>query len=459
MRFTLIPTLLSALFFCAIPCTGANLNADTIPEKERSNRVTFVKTGVDTTVYKILERGRPEKPGDSPVPYFAIHSQDNMFVMTIGGNVHPIFGCDIGNDLYYSSGAGISFLPSRIPIPTVSTKKADFYINPLTADIDFQIVGFGNTKHELSAFVKFGTNGVNNNLVIKRAFLKYRGFAAGMKTTLFQDELACPPTIDPQGPCGMVSVTSYELSYISPNFKGFRAAIGVDMPAHQASDGRYFGKDYKEWHGQDITEQIVCDPKAYNQMVPDIPLWLEWQHNSVNRIRLSGIIRTFNYQDMLAHKRRVCMGYGIMLSGNFSPWKPLVFYAQAVYGQGINNYIQDLQGIPLSYVPDDNHPGRMNSTKAMGLTFGFTYQFLPKWTLNSCWSTAHLFDVKSYALAESKVDPFADFHYTNYVSASISYNIFKFLGIGLEYLYGQRVTYGMGKGHDNRLQMQLSVTL
>lgn len=455
-------TLLTPLLLFIIPAISSHadvVKSETASEPENPNRVSFVKTSSDSTVYNILEKGRPEKPGDSPVPAFAIHTANNKFVMTIGGNVNTIIGGDIGNDLYYSSGAGISFLPSRIPIPASSTKKADFYINPLTANIDFQIVGFGGTENELSAFLKFGTNGEDKGVILKRAFLKYRGFTAGLVSSLFQDALACPPTIDPQGPCGEVSVASYELSYTSPRFNGFRAAIGVDMPAYQASDGRYFSHDFKEWHGKDISEQIVCDPKAYNQMVPDIPIWIEWAHDNVNRIRLSGLIRTFNYQDMLANKRRVCMGYGLMLSGNYSPWKPLVFYAQAVYGRGINNYIQDLQGIPLSYVPNDKKPGHMESTQAMGLTFGLSYNFLPKWTFNTSWSQARLFDVGTYAISEGKENPFSDFHYTNYVSASISYNIFSFFSVGMEYLYGQRVTYGSGQGHDNRIQMQVSVNL
>lgn len=432
---------------------------DTTSSNCDAKKVTFVKTDNDSSVYTILKRNRPLKPGDSPVPAFAIHTNDNAFIMTIGGNVQPIFGCDIGNDLYYSAGAGISFLPSRIPIPASKTKKADFYINPLHFDVNFHVVGFGGTADELSAFIKFGSNGINNNVVLKKAYLSYRGFSAGLKTTLFQDELATPPTIDPQGPCGLVSTTSYELSYISPSFKGFRAAVGVDMPAYLASDGRYLGKDYTQWNGRDVQNQIVVDPKAYNQMVPDIPLWVEWAHNDVNRIRLSGIIRTFNYQDMITNKRRVSMGYGLMLSGNYSPVKPLIFYAQAVYGQGINNYIQDLQGIPLSYVPDNDDLGHMHAAKSMGLVFGLTYNFLPKWTFNTCWSQAHIFNVGAYAKEQGKTDSFSDFRYSNYVNAEISYNIFKYLSIGLEYLYGQRVTYGMGQGHDNRIQMQISVSL
>lgn len=52
------------------------------PDKE-GNRVSFVKTSQDTTVYNILEKDRSKNTNEIPVPHFAIHTANNKFVMTV----------------------------------------------------------------------------------------------------------------------------------------------------------------------------------------------------------------------------------------------------------------------------------------------------------------------------------------------------------------------------------------
>lgn len=450
--------LLAAISFLIPAIPG--IADDTSSSDSDNHKILFVRTAKDTVVYKILEDQRELKFGESPVPHFAIHTLNNSFVMTIGGQISPIFGADLGNDLYSQDGAGISFVTNRIPVTGTDSKKADFFINPLQAYIDLQVVGFGGTKNQITGYIKIGTNGLNNNIHLKRAYVSWRGFTAGLKQTLFQDGLACqPPTIDPQGPCGEIAGSAYEISYISPSFKGFRCAIGASMPSYYASNGRYLGKDYKKWNGKDILNQVVCDPEAYNQMVPDIPMWVEWAKSPYNRIRLRGIIRTFNYKDVLAGKRRTSVGWGLMLSGNLNPVKPLILYAQACYGKGIGNYIQDLAGIPLSFTPRSDDPGRMTPTPELGLVVGATWNFNTRWQANAMYSMARMWKVGPYALSEGVTNEFNNYRYANYMAANVFYNISSFFQVGVEYLYGQRHTWYAGQGHDNRIQAQFSFTL
>ena len=80
-----------------------------------------------------------------------------------------------------------------------------------------QIVGLANTKDEISAYLKLGTNGNNMSLMLLRAYMSWRNFTFGEKLTLLQDCYACqPPTIDPEGPSGCVSNVAYEISYTRP---------------------------------------------------------------------------------------------------------------------------------------------------------------------------------------------------------------------------------------------------
>lgn len=440
----------------------ASTLAQDIPEvKENSgNRVSFVKTSQDTTVYNILEKDRSKNTNELPVPHFAIHTANNKFVMTIGAKINPIIGVDLGSDLYRNDDAGINFVPAQIAIPTPSGRKSDFFINALGADIDLQIVGFGGTPDQITGYVKFSTGGNDKALEMSKAYITWRGLTAGLKHSIFQDEEVVPPTIDPQGPNGLVGQTVNEFGYVSPVMRGFRLGVGLDMPTYYSSAGHYWGHDYKTWNNHKIEGELVCDPHYYGMSVPDIPMFVEWRGQDLNRVKIAGIIRPMLYRDLLAQTRRTTVGWGLSLSGNINPVEPLIFYLQATYGKGIGAYIQDLAGIPISFVPKDNHPGHMTPTPMMGWVAGVTYNINDRWQVNAMASQARVWNVADYAVHESEPDgDINNYKYGLYSAANVFYNISSYFQVGLEYLYGYRKSWNDGSAHDNRLQLQVQFSL
>ena len=159
-------------------------------------------------------------------------------------------------------------------------------------------------------------------------------------------------------------------------------------------------------------------------------------------------------------KHHHSVGWGMMLSGNYNPVEPLIFYATAAYGKGIGAYIQDLQGIPLSFIPDNTHPGKMTPTPMMGVTLGVTYNISPKWQINAMASEARIWKVAPYAEAAA-TDPgnYNDYRYGFYTAGNVFYNISSYLQVGVEYLYGHRKTWNNGSASDSRVQMQIAFTL
>ncbi len=399
----------------------------------------------------LLAKHRSGAAHEIPVPKFVVKSQDNSFLMTVGGQINPIMGVDLGNNLYNVDGAGISFVTQKIPVPAMKGKKGDYYINPLNAAIDFQIVGLAGTPDQITGYIKFGTDGNSGTLGLSRAYITWRNFTAGEKLTLLQDDYACqPPTIDPEGPSGCISTVAYEVSYKSPSYNGFQFAIGLDMPSWYASNGVYRGKDYPKFDGKQVTDYGDAE-----QMVPDIPMWVQYGTSDFNRIRLSGIIRNFSYRDLLTDKTRHMVGWGVMASGNLQPCKSVIFYYQAAYGKGIGAYLQDIAGMPLSFVPDNAKPGKMKASPMMGLNFGFTFNLSSKWQMNIMGSESRIWKVGDYATTEDG----ANYKYALYGAANIFYNITPYLQWGIEYLYGKHQTWNMGSGHDNRIQTQIMFTL
>lgn len=435
------------MLLLALAATAPSASADTPQAEDARNPIEIKRT--DEEVRDILKHSRPKEAHSVPVPNFVVKSRNNNFILALGGIINPIMGGDIGNDLYKQSGAGISFVTNQIPVPATAHHKGDFYINPINGALDLQITGLAGTPDEITGYVKVGTNGINTNIVLQRAYLTYRHFQAGMQLTLAQDEYACqPPTIDPQGPSGCLSAVAYEVAYKSKDYDGFRFAAAIDMPTYYSSNGYYRGKDFPVY----TDKQVSVSGEQY---IPDIPLWVEYTFSPNNRIRLTGLLRSFHYRDLVADKERYQPGFGVMLSGNVSPVKPLIFYYQVAYGKGIGAYLQDLAGQAFSYTPDDAHPGRMKASPMLGANIGVTYNATSRLQFNAMFSESRIWNVGAYATAP---DSDCNYKYALYAAANCFYNITPYLQWGIEYLWGHKQTWNIGGAHDSRIQTQLAFT-
>ena len=234
------------------------------------------------------------------------------------------------------------------------------------------------------------------------------------------------------------------------------------MPSFCNSNGIYRGHDFQSWHGRKVDADV-------DQLIPDFPAWVQYEFSDNTRLRLTGLLRGFAYQDMVNSSRQTVLGWGAMVSGNFSFWKPLVFNFQAVYGKGIGNYIQDLAGRPLSFTPKSSELGKMEANPMMGLVFGASWNISSKWQFNAVGSYARVWNVGNYAIASDYAATDANgtqvhavgngnYRYGIYAVANVFYHITSYLDWGLEYCFGRHETYGLGGANDSRIQTQLAFT-
>lgn len=413
----------------------------------------FEITGTNNEIGEILDRVRPVEPNSIPRPKFAIRTPDNSFILSIGGKINPIIGYDLGNDLYNAPGGGIDFVTGSIPVPAQSGHRSAFFINPLNAYLDFTVVGLAGTDNEVTGYVKLATNHDTKGVILKRAYVTWRGITAGVTATNFQDGLAAQPaTIDPNGPCGDISGTTYSIFYNSRSYNGFAFGAGIEMPTFYSSNGVYRGKDYRhDFYGVSVTSEA-------SQKAPDIPAYIEYAASKQNRVRLSGIFRNFFYRDLISDKTRHEAGWGVQLSGNFSFYRPLTFNFQGVYGKGLGCYIQDLSGRALSFTPKDSKVGEMTANPMMGLVFGASYDVTSKLQFNAVGSYARIWDVEPYATANDAdgVASADNYRCAIYAGANCFYKITPYLQVGLEYLYGRHYTWDLGGANDSRIQAQFS---
>ena len=153
--------------------------------------------------------------------------------------------------------------------------------------------------------------------------------------------------------------------------------------------------------------------------------------------------------DIVRDKTHLEVGWGVQLSGNIQPTKPLVLYYQCTYGQGIGNYIKDLNGLTLAYIPKDSEPGKMTTTPMMGFLLGATYSFSPKIDCGIMYSQARVWDSGTY---------YPSYRYGQYAAVNMLYKITSYLKYGVEYIWGQHATFG-DKACNTRIQTTLQLSL
>ena len=145
--------------------------------------------------------------------------------------------------------------------------------------------------------------------------------------------------------------------------------------------------------------------------------------------------------NLLTEKNKMKLGWGVQLSGvvNISHW--LTIYGDAVYGNGIEEYINDLGGYGFDLVPAAS-AGSLTAPAVWGATGGVQVNISPRMFASVSYSQCRMYDGELNAQT---------YRYAQYVVGNLFYNITKDCQIGIEYLYGRRVDRDDSRGHANRL--------
>ena len=391
-----------------------------------------------TLLYNTKQQG----PHEVPVPRFALKSGNGSFIMAIGGFIQPVVGMDIGNTLNGS----MYFRPSSIVnVPAQTGQKSEFFINPLNSAIDIQVMGFPGLKNEFVGYVKFDFKGGTGGMMLKLSalYLKYRGFLAGYNYSLTTDVYSLPTTISWAGVTGNDWRCSYQVSYNSRSYGGFSFGVALEQPNFNEGTDDYEGKDYPDFEDHEVIGKAT-------QAIPDIPFYVQYGWKKHNHVRLTGIVRNFSYVDKLRDETKITTGYGVQLSTALKIANPLTLLGQAVYGKGIGSYINGMQYFPVSYLPDDAHPGKVKATEMMGWFAGLRYFVSPKMFVNGTFGQTRMYNVGKY---------WDKYKYGLDARFSLFYNITPYVQTGIEYLWARQVRFTHAAANVNRIQTMVKVSL
>lgn len=289
---------------------------------------------------------------DPAAPYFLFMSKDAGLAMGIGGCVR-MRG-------YYDWGGAVpaaGFSPWLIPMTPDPLHERKFGTTPSGSSLFFRVIGRNKALGDYQLYIECNFTGYEGlDFRLKKAYAVINDFTVGYAASTFSDPTALPPTIDAQGPTNKITPTNVLVRWMRHFRKNWSVALSAETPSTEMTAPDSIAKKVDEW-------------------LPDFAAFVQYQWSAMQHVRLSGIVRTLSYRDMIAQRNRNVVGWGLMLSTVVSPWRPVTIYATVNGGRGIESLGGDLKmgGYDLRMCPGD--PGRMYAPASVGYNIGVQYNF------------------------------------------------------------------------------------
>lgn len=382
----------------------------------------------DTLILEEFYENAPKHFTAPGLPRFAIIGKNHKFYLGIGGYAKATASFDFGNPIDNP----MYFTTSTIPMHQTPGNGGLFQMSAGTSNIFFNFIALPGSKHKLGAYINFNLANPDYGFDLQNLYLTYGGFTAGYKFSMMYDELVSPPTIDQEGPSSMAAVEQTVANY-TYRYKNWQFAIGIEAPQVSITTNSYTA--------------------LVNQRIPDIPAYVQYGWDKGNStVRLSGILRNIQYRDLVAEKNCNITGWGVQLTGLSTVTRYLNLYYQAIYGNGISNIMQDVDGLGLDLTPNPDQTGKLKGVRAWGTYGGFQINFTKKIFSSHTYS-----QVRNYA---SKYDDSTNswnskYKYAQYLVNNVFWQPSPTIQVGIEYLWGRLAIMDGTTKCDHRIQTMM----
>lgn len=267
-------------------------------------------------------------------------------------------------------------------------------------------------------FEMFGT-GVDagqTTIRLRHAYGELGKFGAGQYWSPFMDIDVFPNTVEYWGPCGMVFFRNVQFRYM-PIQGDSRLTIALERPGASADGGVY-------------SDRVELSNIKGNFPLPD----LSFEYRKAIKpgyIELAGIVRQIKWEDLdptgIDYTGNA-LGWGLNLSTNLKIGNKVTFRGQGVYGEGIQNYMNDA---PVDVAIEGNEGV---AVPVLGVVAFFDINWSDKLSTAIGYSLTDIdnTDGQSY-------DAFSK---GQYAAANLMYYPAKNVMMGVEYQYGNRENFG-----------------
>lgn len=347
---------------------------------------------------------------DPGAPYFLFMSKDSQLAMGIGGAVRM--------RAYYDWGGAVpapGFAPYLIPIPPSPTNMRHFDTTPAGTCLFFRVIGCNKLLGDYQLYIEANFNGYQaRDFHLKKAYAIINDFTVGYASSTFSDPAAVPPTVDAQGPNNKISPTAVLVRYMPVVRDKWVFAVSGETPSPS------------------VDVDNVKTQKVSNWM-PDWAAFAQYQWARGQHVRLSGILRTLSYRDMLAGRNHTLTGWGVQLSSVAHPHSRLTTYITGNYGRGYAGLGSDLLIGNYDLVGDPTQPGKMYSPRMLGWCLGVQYNFTPSLFISASASQTRY-------LPSHEVSP-DEYKYGIFTAVNVFWNLTPRIQIAAEFDLGLRKNF------------------
>jgi hypothetical protein len=277
-------------------------------------------------------------------------------------------------------------------------------------------------------FEMFGT-GVDagqTTIRLRHAYAELGQFGAGQYWSPFMDIDVFPNTVEYWGPTGMAFFRNVQVRWM-PIQGDTRLTIALERPGASADQGVYAGR----------VELEGVVPKF---SAPDLSA--EY-HRAVGfgYVEVAGIFRRIEWEDMNDDSLNLsgdALGWGVNFSTNIKLGKKTVIRASALYGEGIENYMNDA---PVDIGIENNEGNTVTPIQGVALPVLGLVGFIDH-TWSEKFSSALGYSMIDITNSDGQADN--AFSKGQYIVANLMYYPVKEAMIGVELQWGDRSNFRDG---------------
>lgn len=266
---------------------------------------------------------------------------------------------------------------------------------------------------------------------LRHAYAQLGKFGVGQYWSPFMDIDVFPNTLEYWGPAGMVLFRNIQVRYM-PIQGDTKLTIALERPGAAADQGVYEDR---------IELQNVKGRFKLPDLSAEFRVGKKWGY-----VELAGILRKIEWVDQNNNPNYNlsgdALGWGLNLSTNLNLGKKSVLRGQLVYGEGIQNYMNDAPA-DIGIKPNPGVPSKPIVGVALPVTGIVTFldhQWSDQWSSSVGYSSVNIQNTTS-AVPTS-------FKQGQYAIANILYTPVPRAMMGIELQYGKRTNFTDGFSAD-----------
>ena len=282
----------------------------------------------------------------------------------------------------------------------------------LTVRFEFDMFGTGSDEGQTTMRLRY-------------AYGQLGKFLIGQATSPFMDDDQWPNTVEYWGPSGMVFYRNVQVRYMPINDADKELWIALERPGAGADKGTI-----------SIPELPSVDSVKAKLSAPDVSAHFK-KRGKWGSVQLAGIFRPLKWADTRVNKGGTDLsgsatGWGANLSAAINLTKSTVFRGNVVYGEGIENYMQDAPndiGTVITGVPSKPIEGK--ALPVTGITAWIDHNWNPTWWTSLGYSSVSIENTPTAAGSTS-------YKAGQYASLTIGTTPVKNTMAAVEFQWGQR---------------------